>query len=312
MFASKLFRLGTAVVFSSVPFFQLSAQNEGPSTVRVIVRAESKAQMTNPLQPSDLKLEFNGKHVDVTRVQPLLSQRGGRPVEVALLIDDGLRANFGTELQEIEQFVDKTASPQVAVGVGYMRNGHAEFPAGFSTEPEQEKKAIRLPISGAGVNGSPYFTIDDLMKRWPTNTGAPRVVLMITNGIDAYNGSVSPLNQDSPYVQTSIDNAQRAGVPVYSIYYGRREVNSNFGSFSGQSYLSQVAEGTGGETFNQGTINPVTLAPYFTQFNRALQESYLVSFQTTSRKLEHLKVSSNTSGLKVHAPQAAGADSSKS
>lgn len=309
---SKFLPLSAALAFCGMPMLQATAQDEGPATVRVIVRAESKAQTTAPLQASDLKLEFDGKQVDITRVQPLMRQGGGRPVEVALLIDDGLRANFGTQLQDIEQFVDKTASPQVSVGVGYMRNGHAEFPVGFSTDPEQEKKAIRLPISIAGINGSPYFVLDDLLKRWPTNTGAPRVILMITSGIDAYNGSVSPLNQDSPYVQTATENAQKAGVPVYSIYYGRREVNSGFGSFSGQSYLSQVAEGTGGESFNQGTINPVSLAPYFTQFNRALQESYLVNFQTTSRKLERLKVSSTEKGIKVHAAQAVSADGVKS
>ena len=296
----------------SLPCLRLGAQDEGPATVRVIVRAESKSQAETSLQPSDLKLEFNGKKVDISSVQPLLRQGGSRPVEVALLIDDGLRANFGTELKEIEQFVTQTASPQVSVGVGYMRNGHADFPVGFSTEPEQEVKAIRLPISAAGIDGSPYFCLDDLVKHWPTNTGAQHVVLMITNGIDRYNSSVSPLNQDSPYVAEAVTTAQKAGVPVYSIYYGRREVNSNFGSFSGQSYLSQVAEGTGGETFGQGTINPVTLTPYFNQFNRALRESYLVSFQTGSRKLERLKVSSTVSGVKVHAPQVAGAADTRS
>ena len=304
----NLITVSAALLPLAFPVAQAAAQDEGPATVHVIVRAESKSQAVTQLQPANLKLEFNGKKVDIANV--LLRQGGGRPVEVALLIDDGLRANFGTQLQEVEQFVTKTASPQIALGIGYMRNGRAEFPVGFSTQPEQELKAVRLPISAAGIDGSPYFCLDDLVKHWPTgNTGAAHIVLMITNGIDRYNGSVSPMNQDSPYVQEAIDNAQKAGVPVYSIYYGRREVNSNLGSFSGQSYLAQVADGTGGETFAQGTINPVTLAPYFNQFNRALQESYLVSFQTGSRKLERLKVSSTVSGLKVHAPQAASAGS---
>ncbi len=309
--SSKFFQLSAALVFCGMPMLHAAAQDEGPATVRVIVRAESKSQTAQPLQASNLKVEFNGKQVDITRVQPLIRQGGGRPVEVALLIDDGLRANFGTQLQDVEQFVSKTASPQVSVGVGYMRNGAADFPVGFSTDPEQELKAVRLPISAAGIDGSPYFCLDDLMKHWPTNTGAPRVILMITSGIDRYNGSVSPMNQDSPYVQSAMENAQKAGVPVYSIYYGRREVSMGYGSFSGQSYLSQVAEGTGGESFNQGTINPVSLAPYFTQFNRALQESYLVSFQTTSRKLERLKVTSTMSGVKVRTAQAVSADGAR-
>lgn len=279
------------------------AQDEGPATVRVVVRAESKGNAP-ALQVSDVKVEFNGKKVDAARIRPLV-RAGAQPVEVALLIDDGLRANFGTQLQELEKFVDAMASPQVSVGVGYMRNGRAEFPAGFSTEPEREKQAIRLPISAAGISGSPYFCLQDLVKHWPTNTGAPRVVLMITNGIDRYNGSVSPMNQDSPYVAQAADDAQRAGVPVYSIYYGGREVNAALPSFSGQSYLSQVAEATGGESFNGGQINPPSLTPYFNQFSRALRESYLVSFQTGSHKMERLKVSTTVSGVKLRAQQQA-------
>ena len=274
-----------------------SAQVEGPGTVRVVVRADTKNQGTT-LQASDVKVEFDGKKIDSAKVRPLVRQ-GAQPIEVALLIDDGLRANFGSQIQDIERFVNTTASPQVSLGIGYMRNGRADFPAGFSTDPEQELKAIRLTISAAGIDGSPYFCLQDLIKHWPTNTGAPRVVLMITNGIDRYNGSVRPDNQDSPYVSAAVTDAQRAGIPVYSIYYGGREVNANLPSFSGQSYLSQVAEGTGGDSFNGGTINPVSLEPYFRQFNRALQESYLVTFQAGSRKLERLKVSTSVSGVKL-------------
>jgi hypothetical protein len=274
--------------------------------VRVIVRAEAKGGATVPaLRASDLTVEFSGKRTDITRVQPL-TRPNGAPVEVALLIDDGLRSNFGTQLHDVEAFVKSTASPQVAIGVGYMRNGRAIFPAGFSTDAERELKAIRLPISAGGISGSPYFCLQDLVKHWPTNTNAPHVVLMITNGIDYYNGSTSPLNQSSPYVQSATDDAQRAGVPVYSIYYGRRDFNATVPSFSGQNYLSQVAEGTGGLLFNSGQINPPSLTPYFTQFNRDLRDSYIVSFMTGSRRLERLKVSTSLSGLKLHTQKSAG------
>lgn len=298
------FSLALAAVATLLPMVA-AAQVEGPATVRVIVRAEGKhdAAPTTPLQANNIQVEYDGHKTDVTRVQPL-SRPSGTPVEVALLIDDGLRANFGTQLREVEQFVHTTTGAGMAVGVGYMRNGAAYFPAGFSTDAEREVGAIRLPISAAGIDGSPYFCLQDLVKHWPTNTGAPRVVLMITNGIDRYNGSVSPLNQDSPYVQSAQDDAQRANVPVYSIYYGRHEVSGNLPSFSGQGYLSQVGEATGGKLFNSGNINPPSLSPYFREFQQSLQESYLVSFMASGRHLERLKVSSNVDGLKLHAQKA--------
>jgi hypothetical protein len=284
---------------------------EGPQPVSMIVRAESKGGAAT-LQPSDLNVQFNGKPVTVSSIQPLgVGNKAGVHTEIALLIDDGLRGNFGVQLRDVESFVQNTASPNTAVGIGYMRNGGVEFPEGFSTEPEKEIKAIRLPISMAGVDGSPYFCLQDLLKKWPVHPGVARVVLMITSGIDRYNGSTSPMNQDSPYVAQAVTDAQRAGVPVYSIYYGRRNVNGQMSSFSGQSYLSQMAEGTGGDSLNGGTINPVSLSPYFKRFEDELQESYLVTFQSGLTKMERVKVSTTGKGIKIRAPQLVGAAGAK-
>jgi hypothetical protein len=289
----------------------MHAQVEGPQPVSVVVRAESKGEVPT-LQPSDLKIEFNGKPVTVTSVQGLSAgSKSGVNTEVALLIDDGLRGAFGNQLSDIEAFVKSIVSPNVALGVGYMRNGGSSFPAGFSTDAETELQAVRLPISTSGIDGSPYFCLQDLVKKWPQRRGVARVVLMISSGIDRYNGSTSPMNQDSPYVASAILDAQRAGVPVYSIYYGRREVNGAVSSFSGQSYLSQMAEGTGGDSLNGGTINPVSLAPYLARFTTDLRESYLVTFQSGLTRLERLKVSSNTKGIKVHAQDLAGVPGAK-
>lgn len=298
----------------------LAAQVEGPQPTRVLVRAEAKGGAPTSLNASSVKLEVGGRDVELTKFAPVLQPAGlsgrnrGQRLEVALLIDDGLRGNFGTNLSDVEHFVVGAVSPTTAVGVGYMRNGTVIFPQGFSNDPEVERKAVRLPISASGVDGSPYFCLQDLIKRWPTNTGAARVVLMITNGIDRYNGSVSPLNQDSPYVDNAIRDAQRAFVPVYSIYFGRRQVNSGFGSFSGQGYLGKVADETGGILFNQGTINPPSIAPFFNEFEKALANTYSAEFLTGNRKLDRLKVSSTAPGVKVYAQKQiqmpAGGDSS--
>ena len=80
---------------------------------------------------------------------------------------------------------------------------------------------------------------------------------MLTNGVDPYNGSTALVNQDSPYVEAAQADAQRAGVAVYSIAYGDAGMRGGSASFSGQSYLQQVADATGGRSFYQGTGNPV-------------------------------------------------------
>ncbi len=283
------------------------AQVEGPQPTRVLVRADAKGDAATALRASDVTVEVGGKPVQLTGLVPIVGTAGlsgkarGQEVEVAVLIDDGLRSNFGVQLRDVEQFVTSTTGPTTAVGVGYMRNGAAYFPSGFSKDPEVELKAVRLPISASGVDGSPYFCLQELVKHWPTNSNAAHVVLMITNGIDRYNGSVSPLNQNSPYVDQAITDSQRANVPVYSIYYGPRSVNSQLGSFSGQGYLGKVADETGGILFNQGSLNPPSITPYFREFQRALSNTYAATFMDGRPRLETLKVKSKVSGVKLRA-----------
>jgi hypothetical protein len=306
--ATLFFAATLTLASSAVSLAQLSAaQAEGPQPTRILVRADAKGNAPIRLKTSDITMQVDGKPVQLTGLAPLVVTAGlsgkarGQEVEVALLIDDGLRSNFGVQLRDVENFVTSTVGPTTSVGVGYMRNGAAYFSSGFSKDPEVELKAVRLPISASGIDGSPYFCLQELVKHWPTNTGAARVVLMITNGIDRYNGSVSPLNQNSPYVDQAITDAQRANVPVYSIYFGPRGVNSQLGSFSGQGYLGKVAQETGGILFNSGSINPVSLSPYFRQFQQALGNTYLATFLDARPKLESLKVKSNVSGVKVRA-----------
>jgi hypothetical protein len=134
---------------------------------------------------------------------------------------------------------------------------------------------------------------------------------MLTNGVDPYNGRPSITNQDSPYVQEAQEDAQRAGVAVYSIYYADsgRVFAGGRGSLSGQSYLQQVGDATGGESFNLGSITPPSIRPYLDQFTKALAESYVVSFQADSAKekkdtLDSLKLTTSQPGIKIHAPEA--------
>ena len=128
---------------------------------------------------------------------------------------------------------------------------------------------------------------------------------MLTNGVDPYNGSVSPLNQDSPYVQSSITDAQRAGISVSSIYYGDVGMRGGAANFSGQSYLSQVAEGTGGYSYYEGRGNPVSLAPYLARFKSDIAETYVASFVAPPAKdLLSVRIKTKAKGLKVRAATA--------
>jgi hypothetical protein len=132
---------------------------------------------------------------------------------------------------------------------------------------------------------------------------------MLTNGVDPYNGSTSILNQNSPYVEAAQADAQRAGIAVYAIAYTDAGFRGGRGSFSGQSYLSQVAEATGGQSFYNGIGNPVALAPFLDSFHKAIAESYTATFMANanherSNTLARLKITTSQPELKIHAPEA--------
>jgi hypothetical protein len=274
-------------------------QNEGPVPTSALISVTSKHDVQ--LDPSMLKLQMNRHDSPITAVTPVTP----RNTQIAILIDDGLRGSFSLQLNEIKSFLTELP-PGTQTLVGYMQNGTVRT-KGFSTNHEEVASELRIPLSAPNASASPYFSLSDFVKNWPSNQQGSRVVLLITNGIDPYNGRPSILNQDSPYVQSAQDDAQRAGVAVYSIYYP--DAGMRGGSFSGQSYLQQVAEATGGQSFYQGTIPPVSFQPYLEQFRKAIFESYTVSFRASATKekrdtLTPIKVSTTQPGVKIIAPEA--------
>jgi hypothetical protein len=278
----------------------LSAQQEGPVPTQAIVTVDSKHPSKLTVQTT--KLKVNGHETELAS----LTQIPSNGVQVALLIDDGLRSSVGRQIGDLKSFI--TGLPAgTEIFVGYMQNGRVVSAQGFTTDHAAAAQNLRIPLGSPGASASPYFCLSDFVQKWPSSESAPkaRFVMMLTNGVDPYNGSVDPTNQSSTYVDNAVRDAQRAGVPVYSIYYGDAGYRGQNASFSGQSYLAQVAEGTGGRAYFQGSGNPVSLTPFLTQFTKSIAESYVATFNAIARSnnLVDLRISTNLSGTKLRAPQ---------
>jgi hypothetical protein len=294
------------------------AQNEGLVATQTLVRADSKENVIPAA--TAIALQLNGKSTPLTSLQPIPPSGA----QVALLIDDGLSRSAGIQLGDLKGFAEDMP-PGVEVFVGYMRNGTVDQVVPFTTDHAQAAAAVRLPLGQPGISASPYFCLSEFVRHWPgagsnfgdrgpTETdGAPgpqkaRFVILVTNGVDPYNGSTSILNQDSPYVASAAVDAERAGVSVSAVYYSDAGFRGGRGSFSGQSYLSQVADATGGTVFNMGPINPVSLKPYFDQFAHQLSETYIATFPADAgnggkEHLVRLKMNTSIPKLKLRYPQ---------
>ena len=291
--------MSAVCALSAAASFAQEIPIEGPVPTTATVRIEAKDHAVP--EPAMLKLEVNGHQTPIESITPILPAQA----QVAILIDDGLRGSFGLQEKDLRDFVNGLPAG-MQVLLGYMRNGGVET-HGFTTDRAALLEDLRIPISVQGLSGSPYFALSEFVKQWPGRGRGPRFVLMLTNGVDPYNGSVSPLNQDSPYVQTAQEDAQRAGVAVYSIYYPVHGERGNLVSFSGQGYLNQVSSATGGDSLYNGTFTPVELKPFLDHFRRDIAESYTLRFMANPNResrhaLTRIKVKSAQPGIKVYGP----------
>jgi hypothetical protein len=172
-----------------------------------------------------------------------------------------------------------------------MQNGMAQIVQDLTTDHAEAAHALRLPSGIPGINASPYFSLPDLIGRWP-DTGNRREILVVTDGIDRYWRS----GPDDPYVGTVIEQAQRAGVVVFGIYtpgvghYG----HSFWRTYWGQIYLSRVADESGGESYSIGFYGPpVSFVPYLDNVAHRLTRQYLLTFLAKPEKkagIQHVKV----------------------
>jgi len=207
-------------------------------------------------------------------------------------------------MKDVASFI-RTLPPNAAVTVGYMENGRAALAGPFTMNRDQAVKGLHIPIGVPGVDASPYFSLDALAKNWPSSDpDARREVVMVTDGVDNYDRHYDP---EDPYVQTAINDAVKAHLIVYSIYWqdAGRFNRSLFAANAGQNLLLQVTGATGGNSYWMGTGNPVSLSPYLDDIKQRLNNQYELSFMAPSNgrlQLANFKLKVND-GTKVDAPE---------
>jgi hypothetical protein len=266
---------GTLLAVTSLAASQVVAQRESSSgvPVRMVVTVEPRHGSNVPIVNREDVMVYQGRdRAKVTDWLPLQGEHAG--LQLFILIDDTANTSLGSQLEDIRQFINAQPS-STAVGVAYMRNGIADILQNPTNDHVQAAKALRIPLGDAGAPASPYFSLVDLIKRWPEGP-VRREILMLSDGIDRF-GDSGPSN---PYVDSAIEQAQRTGVIIYSIYtpgvghYGHSFWRMNWG----QNYLSQISDETGGESYYLGFGAPVSLAPYLDDLTHRLTRQYLLTF----------------------------------
>jgi hypothetical protein len=256
----------------------LAAQQAAPANgipAHLVVTVEPHHGNSVPNINREDVMVFEGHDRD-TVTDWIPAQGDHAALELFILIDDASTSNLGVQFDDIRKFIDSQPE-STKIGVAYMQNGIAKIVQNLTSDHAEADKALRLPMGIGGINASPYFSLSDLVKKWPASD-ARHEVFMVSDGIDRYYGSY---DLQDPYLDAAVDDATRAGVIVSAIYspdvghYG----HSYWQTYWGQIYLAELADKTGGEAYYIGmTGPPVAFAPYLDQLSQRLTHQYLLTF----------------------------------
>jgi hypothetical protein len=278
----------------------LAAQNAASSTgvpVHMVVTVEAHHGTEVPAINREDVMVYQGRDRDkVTDWVALQGDHAG--LELFVLIDDASSTSLGSQLEDLRQFI--TSQPaSTAIGVGYMQDGVTRIQQNFTNDHALAAKALRLPLGNAGASASPYDSLVDLIKRWPESP-VRHEILMVSDGIDRLGNS----GPDDPFVDSAIEQAQRAGIIIFTLYtpgvghYGHSLWRSNWG----QNNLSQIADQTGGEAYYLGFGAPVSFVPYLDDLAHRLTHQYLLTFLAKPEKkagLQRVKLSTEVTNAEL-------------
>src|SRR5713226_2700290 len=259
-----------ALVFGG---FVANAVAAGPGTAAMTVTAVGKKDTSPPVvTKDDVQLFLNKERTQVA------DWKHGEKLFLAVLIDDSLESGIANQWSDLQAFL--AGQPDTTyVSVAYARNGTAMLVQDFTNDHQLAAKALRLPLGGGGAFSSPYLSLLDLMKRWPSSAGR-RSILLISSGIDYFRGN---FGSRSPDLDSTISRAQKQNINIWTIYApdaGHR-ARGFFLTFRAQSSLSQLSDETGAESYYLGTGAPVTLKPYFDELSMHLSNQYLLTFKAS-------------------------------
>ena len=292
-FATIALAFGTALA---------AGQDKAPSTAvpaQMVVTVESHDGKDLPVSESAVMVIKGQDRLSVTGWTAFQGDRAG--LELYVLVDDAISSSVGIQLSDIRRFIEQQPAT-TAIGVAYLQNGIAVILQAPTTDHAKAAAALRIPLSSFGAMASPYLSLSDLIKRWPTGS-MRREILLITSGVDPL-GGVGIMN---PYADAAIEDAQRAGIIVYTIYTPGigHAGHSYWREYWGQNHLAQLSEETGAESYVMGYGPPVSFAPYLEVLADHLTHQYLLTFLAKPEKkasLQPVKVRTNLPGVELLAP----------
>jgi hypothetical protein len=263
---------------ASAPLAAQGKNSGGADLIRVTVTVSSRDHGAAPaLSKEDVMVRQDNERRPVIDWVSADDVRNG--LNLALLVDDSLDTSLGNQLKDLSQFL-RGLPETTRVGVYYSSYGNTSLRQEFTSNHELAAKALRLPVGSINDGSSIYLSITDLVRKMP-RTENRAAVLLITDGIDIFRGVSLSQPYDDIDLQTAIEQAQRNGIVVFTLFAsGAARYRSNFYLIgNGQSCLARLASETGGEAYFQGSQTPVAFRPFLDKAADRLARQYVLTFR---------------------------------
>ncbi len=258
-----------------------SAQTASQPVSMVITAEPLRGSQTQALSVSDVTAWQGDLRLPVTELIPLQGKNAA--MDFYILIDERIDPDRAVLFERLREFIGRQA-PETAVGVAYMFNGEARIVRSPTRDHALAAEALRATSGSESAAASPYTSLSQLVNGWKADGAMRHEVLMVTDGMDRF----ETFGDYNMYVDDAVNDAQRAGVIVYTMY----EPCLGHASHSpalirwGQTYLGQIAEETGGEAYlpnsNSATSPAQTsLDTYLADLTKHLANQYRIGFLAT-------------------------------
>ncbi|MFP5264399.1 MAG: hypothetical protein ACLGJB_21145 [Blastocatellia bacterium] len=227
------------------------------------------------------------------------------PPVMAVLIQDDLVPRVSNEINGLKDFIRRLPEGS-RVMTGYVTAGSLQVAQDFTTDRESAAKSLRI-VKGtqSAAPFNPYVEVIEALRRFDSQPAARRMILLVSDGLDASRGFRSASPTLSVDLDRAIREAQRRGVAVFSFYspsVGLTGVNRLAANY-GQGSLNRLADETGGEAFFSGT-DFVSFDPYFKEFNALLGLQWVITYRSSNlgSGFRHIEVTTE-SDVHLHYPE---------
>ena len=223
------------------------------------------------------------------------------PMAIALLIQEDLAGTFNLQIKDIQDFIRRLPKG-TRVMVAYSRAGSLDIRQRFTDDLEKAAKSLRIVI-GSSTFGprSPFDGVSDIMGRFEGVPTGRRALLLFSDGVDTSQGTNLASISQSFELDQAILKAQRRSVPVYSFYSptATSENGSSIFVLAGQGALAKLSDETGGRSFYQGSIAPISYLPFFKELVLSLNRQFSLTYLSTNMKKSYYKISVTSTNPEV-------------